>query len=326
MRSRLSRLMARIKGRFCAEGRPLHTPIDALERRQLLSAFIGPQWPQRAVTPLPHYDHVVVVMEENRSYSQILGAPAYPPLAFPPALWPYMTNWLPITQDNYIRSLADQGASFTSMHAETHPSQPNYLDLFSGSNHGVGSDATPAHIFTAPNLGGELIASGQSFAGYSESLPHTGYAGGDKGDWVRHHEPWVNFSDVPAADNLNLKKFPHDFTKLPTVSFVIPNNADNMHSDTTQAGDEWLKHHLHRYAHWAKTHNSLLIVTWDESGGIGASSNQVATIFYGAHIKRGQYSERINHFNVLRTIEDMYGLAPTGAAATATPITDVFGG
>jgi len=287
---------------------------------------MGPQLPSRALTTLPHYDHVVIVMEENRSYSQILGAPIYPPLAFPPQLWPYITNWLPITQDDYIRGLANQGASFTNIHAEAHPSQPNYLDLFSGSNQGIGSDATPGHIFNAPNLGGELIASGQSFAGYSESLPHTGYAGGDHGDWVRHHEPWVNFSDVPKADNLNLKKFPHDYTKLPTVSFVIPNNADNMHSDTTQAGDGWLKHHLHRYARWAKTHNSLLIVTWDESAGIGSTSNQVATIFYGAHIKRGQYSERINHFNVLRTIEDMYGLAPTGAAVSATPITDVFGG
>ncbi|HEV2689734.1 MAG TPA: alkaline phosphatase family protein [Bryobacteraceae bacterium] len=290
------------------------------------AAIMGPQLPARALTPIPHYDHVVIVMEENHSYSQILGTPVYPPLAFPPALWPYITFPLPITQDNYIRSLADQGASFTNSHALSHPSQPNYLDLFSGSDQHITTDGTPGHTFTAPSLGGELIASGQSFAGYSEDLPHTGYAGGDQGDWVRHHEPWVNFSDVPRADNLNLKKLPHDFTRLPTVSFVVPNNVDNMHSASVQDGDEWLHHHLRRYARWAKKHNSLLIVTWDESAGPDSSSNPVATVFYGAHIQRGQYNEHITHFNVLRTIEDMYGLAPTGAAATATPITDVFGG
>jgi phosphatidylinositol-3-phosphatase len=328
MRSRLLRIARKLADRFfssCASSPPAH--VDTLESRRLLSSvMIGPQFPQRALPALPHYDHVVIVMEENRSYNEILGAPLYPPLAFPPALWPYMTLPLPFLQDKYIRSLADQGASFTNSHALAHPSQPNYMDLFSGSDQGVTTDATPNHVSTAPNLGSELLASGQSFAGYSESLPHTGYSGADRGDWVRHHEPWLNFSNVPRTNDLNLKKFPHDYTKLPTVSFVIPNNADNMHSGTVHDADQWLQHHLHRYAHWAKKHNSLLIVTWDEAAGPDTSSNPIATIFYGAHIQRGQYNERITHFNVLRTIEDMYGLATTGAAATAAPITDVFGG
>jgi phosphatidylinositol-3-phosphatase len=136
----------------------------------------------------------------------------------------------------------------------------------------------------------------------------------------------ASFNDIPPADNLNLKKFPHDFTKLPTVSFAIPNICNDMHSGSIQAGDEWLHDHLRRYAHWSKKHNSLLVVTWDEAAGPDSKSNPIPTIFYGAHIQRGHYHENINHFNVLRTIEDMYGLTPTGAAASATPITDVFGG
>src|SRR5437764_1504322 len=80
--------------------------------------------------PLPRYDHVVIVVEENHSYDQILGTPADPPLGFAPSLWPYLLNQpLPQLHDDYIRSLAAAGASFTNSHALTHPSQPNYLDL-----------------------------------------------------------------------------------------------------------------------------------------------------------------------------------------------------
>ena len=73
---------------------------------------------------------------------------------------------------------------------------------------------------------------------------------------------------------------------------------------------------------WAKTHNSLLIVTFDEDQG--TSSNQIATIFVGPMVKTGKYRENINHYNVLRTLEAIYGLAYTGKAASSTTITDVW--
>lgn len=79
---------------------------------------------------VPRPDHVVIVIEENHSYSEIIGSPAAP----------------------YINSLAAQGALFTQSYAITHPSQPNYLDLFSGFNQGVTNDSCP-HYFTTDNLG-----------------------------------------------------------------------------------------------------------------------------------------------------------------------------
>jgi hypothetical protein len=66
----------------------------------------------------------------------------------------------------------------------------------------------------------------------------------------------------------------------------------------------------------------LLIVTWDEDDN--ASGNQIATIFIGPMVKQGQFAETINHFNVLRTVEDLYGLTHAGSAATATAISDVW--
>ncbi|NUR27173.1 MAG: hypothetical protein HOV83_15230 [Catenulispora sp.] len=242
-------------------------------------------------------------MEENHSYSEVIGSSSAP----------YINN-----------TLVAGGAVFSQSFAIEHPSEPNYLDLFSGSNQGVTDDSCP-HTFSAANEGAQLIAAGDTFAGYSEGLPSVGSTACTSGAYARKHSPWVNFSNVPAADNLPFSSFPSsaNYASLPTVAWVIPNLNNDMHDGTVAQGDTWLHTNLDAYAQWAKTHNSLLIVTWDEDDS--SQSNRIPTVFYGAGIKQGSYSEHINHYNLLRTIEDMYGLPYAGAAASATPITDVFG-
>ena len=251
---------------------------------------------------VPRPDHIVVVMEENHSASAIYGNTANAP---------------------YINSLAQAGAKMTQSFAITHPSQPNYLALFSGSQQGVIDDSCP-HTFTGvANLGADLIAAGDTFGGYSEDLPAAGSTVCGSGNYARKHVPWVNFDNVPSADNRQFSAWPSaDFTQLPTVSFVIPNLCDDMNSCPISTGDTWLQNNIDSYAQWAKTHNSVLIVTWDEDDSSG--NNQIATIFYGAGIKPGTYSESINHYNVLRTIEDAYGLQHDANAGSATPITDIW--
>jgi phosphatidylinositol-3-phosphatase len=95
-----------------------------------------------------------------------------------------------------------------------------------------------------------------------------------------------------------------------------------MHDGTIQQGDRWLQTNLMPYVTWAQNNNSLLIVQFDEDDG--TSGNHIVTIFVGPTVRPGKYSERINHYNVLRTIEDMYGLPDLGRTATATSITDVW--
>ncbi len=257
---------------------------------------------QKTVFPKP--DHVVIVMEENHSYSDIIGSSDAP----------------------YINALAAQGASFTNSHGVTHPSEPNYLALFSGSTHGLTSDACPKS-YSGPDLGSELINANDTFAGYSENLPNAGYTGctapsSSNALYARKHNPWVSMTDVPASANQPFTSFPTNYAQLPTVSFVVPNQQDDMHSASIAKGDTWLKNHLDGYAQWAKTHNSLLIVTWDEDDG--STDNQVATIFVGPMVKAGDYSKSINHYNVLRTLEDLYGLPYANNSATVTPITDIW--
>jgi hypothetical protein len=293
--------------------------IEPLEPRQLLS---GGSVAKQPASP-PRYDHVVIVMEENHSYGQVLGPSMYPPFAFSPFVWvDVLMAPLVLTQDTYIQTLARHSAVFTNSHALTHPSQPNYLELFSGSTQGVNSDGTPRTHFTAPNLGGELIAAGRSFVGYSEGLPRAGYAGDDVGDYARRHAPWVNFTDIPASSDLPFARFPGNFNALPTVSFVIPNLQHDMHSGSVQDADQWLQDNVGAYAKWAAGHNSLLIVTWDEDNG--TSRNHIPTVFFGAHIRPGPYGESVTHDRVLRTLEDMFALPYAGNSALVSPITDVF--
>jgi phosphatidylinositol-3-phosphatase len=256
----------------------------------------------QAVSPKP--DHIVIVMEENHSYADVIGSANAP----------------------YINSLAAQGASFTNSHGVAHPSEPNYLALFSGSTQGLTSDACPV-TYTGANLAAELIQAGDSFGGYSENLPSVGSTTCSAPNifnvlYARKHAPWVNFPALPTSINMPWTSFPPDYSTLPTVSIVIPNQVDDMHSASIQQGDTWLKNNMDGYVQWAKTHNSLLIVTWDEDDG--SASNQIPTIFVGPMVKGGTYSEMINHYAVLRTLEDFYKLPYANNSATATPISDVW--
>jgi hypothetical protein len=253
-----------------------------------------------AATAVPRYDHIVLVMYENRAFSQISGQSSVP----------------------YLNSLAAAGATFSKSFAITHPSQPNYIALFSGSTQGVTNDGCPKS-FTGANLGAQLTGAGLTFTGYSETMPSAGFTGCTSGRYARKHNAWVDFSSTPAAANLTFAAFPTDFTRLPTVAFVSPDLCSDMHDCSVGTGDTWQKTHLDAYARWATTHNSLLIVTFDEDNR--AAMNQIFTIFVGAGVKPGTYAEQINHYTVLRTIEASYGLAGINNAASVAPVTDVFG-
>ncbi|HMA33943.1 MAG TPA: alkaline phosphatase family protein, partial [Chloroflexia bacterium] len=253
----------------------------------------------RSTTGVPQPDHVVVVMEENHAYGEIIGAAAAP----------------------YINGLAQQGALFTDSHGVEHPSQPNYLDLFSGGNQGVTDDSCP-HTFATANLGSELIGAGLAFTGYSEDLPAPGSTLCTSGAYARKHSPWINFTNVPTSTNLPFSNWPADYTTLPAISVVVPNLNDDMHDGTIAQGDTWLQLHLNSYVQWAATHNSLLIVQWDEDDY--STLNHIPTFFDGPMVVPGQYPETINHYNILRTLEDMYNLPYAGQSASASPITDVW--
>ncbi len=237
---------------------------------------------------------------ENHGYRSIIGNPAA----------------------RYINQLARQGALLTRSYGVTHPSEPNYLALFSGSTQGVTSDQCPTTRH-GPNLAADLIAAGLTFRGYSEGLPRPGSLTCGTDGYARKHVPWADFTNVPRSVSQPFRQFAATpFAKLPTVSFVIPDLCHDMHDCSVATGDAWLRAHLSGYATWALRHHSVLIVTWDEDDG--NSSNHIATIVVGQQVRPGRYGTPVNHYNVLRTIEQAYGLPLRGAAATHYPISFIW--
>ncbi|MGH8162750.1 MAG: alkaline phosphatase family protein, partial [Rhodanobacteraceae bacterium] len=308
----------------------------------------------------PAFDHIVVVIEENHSFGQIIGSPNAPHI-----------NALAAAGASIVNAPSDPGATTSGSHSVRHPSQPNYLELYSGNNQGTigdgrpGTSAEPYTVpppFTTPNLGVELRNAGFSFATYSQGLPSVGFDGNSAGPYQRKHNPvanWINDTNptsnqLPSTVNQPFTTFqaigasPEGFANLPTISLVVPDQNNDMHDGTIAQGDTWLQNNIIApYLAWATTHNSLLIVTWDEDGN-NTATNQIATLIAGAKINPGNYPETninannpyvitpgdpgiqiatgtaMNQYNVLATIEDVYGLAHIGGAINRQPLNDIF--
>jgi phosphatidylinositol-3-phosphatase len=114
-------------------------------------------------------DHIVIVVEENHSYKQIMDSP----------------------DAAYTHALIERGALFTDAHGVTHPSQGNYIALFSGSTQGIKDDSCQKP-FTSDNLASQLLKANLTFVGYSEDLPRVGYTGCSSKGYARKHNPWCS--------------------------------------------------------------------------------------------------------------------------------------
>ncbi len=348
----------------------------AKNKPQLINTFASGRWwgetpssqasPQQIATAPVRPDHIVIVIMENHSFGQIIGSPEAPHI-----------NALAAEGASIVNGPMDPAGLHSGSHAVRHPSQPNYLELFSGNNQGTIQDGHPGTSsepftspppFATPNLGAALRHAGYTFATYSEDLPSVGSdddGGGGSSGYQRKHNPAVNWqsADAGPANNhlppeLNqpffplpgqpATGFPTDFNQLPTVAIVVPNQQHDMHDGTIAEGDIWIKQNIiDTYYRWAKTHNSLLIVTFDEDGD-DTASNQITTIFAGPMIQPGNYTETdlnignpyvgapgdpgiqtptgtaMNHWNVLSTILDLYGLAHIDRSINRPALTDIF--
>jgi len=290
----------------------------------------------RRLLSIARPDHVVVVIEQDRA-SDALTNPVMP----------------------YFQQVASTGLVYTNSHGVTHPSEPNSAALLSGSTQGV-TDNGRNYSFSGANVAKSFFDAGLSFSGYVESLPADGSQVTQAGDantpdlYTRNVNPMAQFTNYGtiagqprpnSAVNRTFAAFSSiagsgSFSSLPTVSYIIPNNLHSTHGSNEtypwagssdvqnnqllrQMADTWLKANLDGYLQWAKTHNSLLIVTQDEEWWTGGTATTVTTMINGDPrlFVPGSNSANINHYNVLRTIEDMYGLAPLNNTASAAPLT-----
>jgi phosphatidylinositol-3-phosphatase len=245
--------------------------------------------------------HVTVVMMENRDYGMVVGS----------AEAPYFNG-----------TLVPQGVLMTNLHAIRHPSEPNYVALFSGSTQGLADDSCP-HSYSSPNLASELAAAGLTFGGYVESLPSPGFAGcwGSDGLYARKHVPWPNFTNVPASATRPYRGLP---SPMPSLAWIVPNLCDDMHDCSTRTGDDWLAKNLPPIIAWNAKHDGLLIVTWDEADPDLFGSNRIPTVLVGPMVRPGTNGAHATLYSLTSTIGRLFGLPCLAEACQAAPLAGIW--
>ncbi len=269
----------------------------------------GPNSPTGG-TPAPQFTHVVLVLEENHSFSSVIGNGDMP----------------------YLNSLASKYGLAANYFANTHPSIGNYFMLTTGQI--ITNDDSYVAPVDADNLARRLIAAGKSWKSYAESLPSVGYLGGDTGLYLKRHNPFSYFTDVaPSTEASNVvpfSQFPADLAagNLPEFAFVAPNIEDDAHDGTLAQADAWLKANIDPLLSNPAFQQTLLIIVFDEGNILDLQNGggHVAAVIVSPKVKpEYQSSTMFQHQNTLRTIMDALGLAnPPGAAATAQGMEEFF--
>lgn len=255
--------------------------------------------------PVTAGTHVVVVVEENHSYSQVIGNSSMP----------------------YLNGLAQQYALATQYYGDVHPSIGNYLMLTTGIPETL-NDAFTGTI-SDDNVVRELVKANKTWRSYAENLPNIGYVGGDAYPYLRHHNPFTYLSDVNGTTQANnivpFSQFPGDVTagNLPDYSFVIPNAMNDAHDGTLAQADQWLQANIDPLIKSnAFKKNGILMILFDESVMTDFSNGggHVAAVVVGPNVKKGfQSTATYQHQSTLRFVLSTLGVTSYPGAAAVAP-------
>jgi len=274
-----------------------------VKRAALLVALVVCSVGQSAPPQVPAFNHVVVVVLENKSRAQVLGNPAAP--AF--------------------NAFARRGAVLRAYRGVTHPSLPNYLALVSGSTHGISSDCTSCTV-GGRSLADTLEARKLTWKAYAEGLPRAGWTGPSRGRYAKKHVPFLYFRrvlDRPARLKrvVPLTRLARDRAAghLPNFALVVPDLCHDMHDCSVATGDAWLKRFLPPLL---KLPGTAVFVVFDESD---TADPGVPALALGPLVRARSYStSKMSHYALLRTIEEGFGLPLLGQSARATPVTGIW--
>lgn len=269
--------------------------------------FVDPP-PSPAAAPI---GHVVLVVEENHSFSEVIGNAAMP----------------------YFNSLASTYGLATQYYADTHPSIGNYFMLTTGQIVTNIEAVTPATV-TADNIVRDLLGAGKTWKSYAESLPSAGYLGGDVYPYAQHHNPFVFLQDaiVPAQVNniVPFTQFATDLAanQLPNFSFVVPNQLNNAHDGTLAQADTWLSQNIGPLISSPLFQkDGLLIIVFDESDftDLTNGGGQVAAVVVSARAKKGFQSVTLyQHQSTLRFILSSLGATDFPGLSAVAPDMNEF--
>ena len=271
---------------------------------------------QCALATAHHFDRALIVVLENQNYEVA-------------------------SKDSNLSALAEEGTSFSDFHALFHPSYPNYLAMIGGKefemNELNGDEQVDFPDDSQHRTIGDLMTeNGLHWKNYVEDYPGNQFLGPKAGRFVRGHAPFLSFAkskpgyfanivSVDPADPNNRFQLDVKNHTLPEYAFYTPNAVNNGRSSNLKTASAWVKDFLdNKFPPTART-GTLTVVTFDESKG-NEKSNQVYTLFLGEMVRpKNILGQAYNHYNVLRTIEDNFGLVPLSYGDFhAAPIADIW--
>jgi acid phosphatase len=268
--------------------------------------------PAGSYRPVPTFSHVFTIVLENRSASSVIGSPDAP----------------------YLNELATRYGVADAYQAVAHPSQPNYLALFSGSTQGV-TDDKPVDI-TAPTLADQLEATGHSWRVYAENVPGDCFTGASAstggtdgtGTYARKHEPAISFTAISGspAQCANIRPL-HDFDPgASTYALIVPNMCNDAHDCSLSTADAWLKTYVPQIlGSTAWSDGGVLFITFDEADGQDRATNRVATLVIAPTVAAGTHSAvPHSHYSLLRTIQAGLGLDCLALSCQANTLGEFF--
>lgn len=264
---------------------------------------------------LPTFNHVYLIVMENREYGSIVGSPNAP----------------------YINSLIRTYGLATNYDAVSHPSEPNYLALFGGSTFGVTNDGI--YNLAKSNLAKQLWRAGLSWHVYEQDYPgncsRTSAARGGvdlvgvAGWYARKHNPAISFRNIARHPNrcANITSLASFDPGAANFEMIVPNTKNDMHSGTTAQGDAFLQAFVPLITNSPVFAHSLLVITWDEGSTHKGGGGHVVTIVISPLLKSPgiQSSVPHNHYSLLRTIEAGLGLPCLRKACRANDLAEFFG-
>jgi len=259
--------------------------------------------PDAEVT-LPEFEHVVIIVFENKEYKDVIGN------ADMPAFNQFAEDYTLLTQYYGVR----------------HPSLPNYISMIGGETFGITENCIDCFI-NAPSLPDLIEDSGRTWKAYQEDMPSPCFVGND-GSYAQKHNPFVYFDPIRLDQArcesrvvpLDALQADIEAGRLPNFIFITPNMCNNSHDCTLDVTDDWLAQQTEALlpALEADGPNYLLVVMFEEGDDslLDKAGGRVPVILISPLVKKNyQDNTDYSHYSLLKTISRSWELPYLGHAA-----------
>lgn len=297
--------------RRCAVGVLVAGVLGAAAGSPVASAASG-LCGSRADPPSGRYRHVILIMDENKSFADIIGPRGSSVRRHAP----------------FLNHLARACGLATNYRGITHPSHPNYM----AATGGIAAIGTSE----GPNIFRQVQRSGQTWRSYNPSMRRKCQRTGAY-PYKPGHNPgiaWLRVSETCQRWDVTGRALARDIAhhSLPGYAFITPDQCHNMHAScnprksAVRAGDDWLRNWVGRLAHLPSytSGRTVIFITWDE-GSHGQSPHKrgehclafanrhdqtchLATLVVSANVPhRTRSHQPFSHYSLLRTTERLLG-------------------